>query len=394
MTINLEKNKGIFIIFLAMLGATPPLSTDMYLSAIPHIADVWGVKESLINLTLVLWFASFSVSILIWGSLSDKFGRRPILVSGLGLFVVSSFLCAASQNAGQLIAFRILQGVGAASPAAMVLAIIRDKFVGRDRHQAMAYLMTIVAVAPMVAPIIGALLLEFFSWRFIFMMQGAMVAISFGFALFFNESVPEKLDVSVTRLITRYTVHFKNREFMISSLSMGILLFPFYGFIAFSAIYYISINGLSEKSFSLFFALNALSFMFGSFSSSRIVKYMSDKNIITLSVAGCMVGGLGILLFADRHYIFMTVFMAFYAFSNGMSRPLIGSIIVGLVKTDVGSASSFLTFYQFMSGAVCMGFITYHWSDPVLVFGLMAFITPVVVMILWKMIANTINPEN
>jgi DHA1 family bicyclomycin/chloramphenicol resistance-like MFS transporter len=284
MKVSIENSKVLYITFLALLAATPPLSTDMYLSALPQIAASWGVGKDLINLTLVLWFAAFSISILISGSLSDKYGRKPVLLCGLTLFILSSFLCAAAQSAEQLIGFRILQGIGAGAPSSIVLAIIRDRFSGKERHQAIAYVMTIVAVAPMVAPIIGAMLLEFFNWRFIFVMQGAMVSITLLITLTFKESLRDRLHISLKRLLTRYNVHFRNKPFMFASISMGILVLPFFGFIAFSPIYYISINGLSEKMFSLLFGLNALSSMTGAYASSHIVKWVQDKTVITLAI--------------------------------------------------------------------------------------------------------------
>lgn len=392
MKINLEKNRGLFITFLALLAATPPLSTDMYLAAIPHIANMWGVLESTANLTLVLWFGTFSFSTLIFGSLSDKYGRKPALVTGLCLFVFSSVMCSASQNISQLIIFRILQGFGAGAPAAIGMAIIRDKYTGRERQQAIAYVLTIVAVAPMVAPIIGAMMLEYFSWRFIFLTQFFMVSITLLISFSFKESIQEKLDVSVAKLVSRYIVHFRNGPFMTATLITGVLLLPFYGFIAFSPIFYITVNGLSEKLFSLFFAINAIAFMTGSFTSSRIVKYIQDKKVITISVLGCLIGGLGILTLAKVNFLFFTLFMFIYSFSTGINRPVSGGLILGLVKTDVGSASSLLVFYQFMAGACSMALVTYHWADPVMVFGLLCMFVPIFVLIFWLLIVKSLNP--
>ncbi|WP_321531341.1 multidrug effflux MFS transporter [uncultured Desulfuromonas sp.] len=389
---SIEHHKALYVTYLALLAATPPLSTDMYLAALPEIASTWGVGKDLINLTLVLWFASFSVSILISGSLSDKYGRKPLLLWGLSLFVATSFLCAGASSAQMLILFRIFQGLGAGAPAAIVLAIIRDRFTGKERHQAIAYVMTIVAVAPMVAPIIGAMLLEFFNWRFIFVMQGVMVSITLLVTFTFKESLADPLNISLKRLMTRYTVHFRNKEFMFASISMGILVLPFYGFIAFSPIYYITIHGLSEKMFSLLFGLNALSSMCGAFSSSFIVKWVSDKTVITVSIYGCVIAGIGLIVLGSQHFLYFFAFMAFFSFCTGISRPISGNMILGLVKTDVGSASSFLVFYQFISGALCMAFVTLQWSYPVLVYGSLTTIVSILVLILWARIVPHLNP--
>jgi DHA1 family bicyclomycin/chloramphenicol resistance-like MFS transporter len=388
---DIDKHKALYIIFLAMLAATPPLSTDMYLAAIPQITELWNIGKDLANLTLVLWFVSFSIFILIAGSLSDKYGRKPILISGLIIFVCSSFLCAASQNITQLILFRIFQGIGAAAPSAIVMAIIRDRFAGSERQQAIAYVMTIVAIAPMIAPLIGAFLLEWFSWRFIFLLQGGMVLLTLMIASGFTETIREKLTTPLLQLVTRYRVHFSHREFIFASLGMGLLSLPFYGYIAFSPIYYISLFELSEKMFSLFFGLNALCSMSGAYMATKIAKRFGDKNAITLSIYGCILAASGLLIMADQHYLFFLLFMALFSFCIGCSRPISGALILGLVRTDVGSASSFLIFYQFISGALCMAFVTYRWNHPVLVYSLLTLMTSLLVLLIWKSIEGRIE---
>ncbi|PLX66923.1 MAG: multidrug transporter [Denitrovibrio sp.] len=393
MKINLEKSQGLYIAFLALLAATPALSTDMYLAAIPKIAEGWGVGKDTVNLTLVLWFASFSFFILVSGSLSDKYGRKPVLTAGLSLFVISSFLCAFAGDVYQLIVFRILQGAGAGAPSAVVMAIVRDKYDGRDRQRAFAYIMTIVALAPMIAPMIGALLLKFFSWRFIFLSQALLVSFSFVLSFSFIETNIDKLDTPLHRLVTRYTVHFHNRNFMFAALSMGLLVVPFYGFIAFSPVYYISMNGLSEQAFSILFGVNAFAFMIGARASTFIVRKTGEKRAITTAIIGCITAGAGVVIFAQSHYLFFTVFMLIFTFSTGVSRPVSGALIVGLVDTDVGSASSFLVFYQFMSGALCMALVTRHWADPALFYGGLTLTLSVIVLLLWRRVACIIDPD-
>lgn len=390
----LENNKALYVIFLATLAMTAPLATDMYLSAIPRIATGWGVGKDLVNLTLVLWFASFSVFILVSGSLSDKFGRKPVLVAGLAIFVVSSLLCAAAQNVYQLIAFRILQGMGAGAPAAIVMAIIRDRFSGRERQRALAYVMTIVAVAPMIAPLLGAFLLKIANWRFIFLLQALLVGLTLLASGSISETNKDKLKSSILSLVSRYAVHLKNRPYLYASVSMGLLLLPFYGYIAFSPIYYITLHGLSETTFSLLFGLNALVSMAGAFSSSRLTRRFDDKTIITIAIIGCIAAGTGLALTADKHYLYFLVFIAVFSFFTGLSRPSSGALILGLVRTDVGSASSLLVFYQFIAGAACMAFVTRQWEQPVLVFSLMTLSVSILVLLLWLKISATLKPVN
>jgi DHA1 family bicyclomycin/chloramphenicol resistance-like MFS transporter len=169
-----------YVFFLAMIAAIPAMSTDMYVAAIARIAANWQVPESRVALSLVLWFVSFSVFLLILGPLSDKLGRKRVLLSGLAVFIAATFLCSAAANVYQLIIFRILQGAAAAAPSSMCMAICRDKYEGVKRKHILAYIGIILSVMPMVAPMIGAMMLRYLNWRAIFIVQGllAMAALA------------------------------------------------------------------------------------------------------------------------------------------------------------------------------------------------------------------------
>ncbi len=251
-----EMRSALYIVFLAMIAAIPAMATDMYLAAMPTIASQWHVPDSRVGLSLVLWFVAFSLFLLVWGPLSDKYGRRPVLLAGLALFVVSTFACSFSQNVWQLIAFRILQGIGAAGPSSMAMAICRDKYEGLQRKRALAYIGIILTVAPAVAPSIGAVLLAWFNWRAIFLTQGALGAVTLAVSIRYRETAAERVSGHFLYLLSRYRHVVANRRYLFSNTSMGLILAPFYAFIAFSSIVYIQIFGLSERAFGILFGVN------------------------------------------------------------------------------------------------------------------------------------------
>ena len=152
-----QNNGSRYIIFLAAITAVPAMATDMYLAAMPIIAKQWGVPDSRVALSLVLWFASFSVFLLVYGPLSDKHGRRPILLTGLALFTAASAACALATNVTALIVLRVLQGIGTAGPSSMCMAICHDigsasSFLVFNQFTVRAVCMKIVT-APWQAPI-------------------------------------------------------------------------------------------------------------------------------------------------------------------------------------------------------------------------------------------------
>lgn len=373
----------LYVVFLAGIAAITALATDMYLAAIPRIATQWNVPRSRVNLSLVLFFVAFSAFLLIWGSLSDKVGRKPVLVGGLGLFTAATFLCATADNVAVLITFRVLQGIGAASPSAMSMAICRDKYEGIQRQHVLAYISIILSVVPMLAPSIGALVLKYASWRFIFIVQGSLASLALLASLGYRETAEELFQGKLGKVFVRYRRLVANREYLLSTSVMGLIVGPFYGFIAFSPIAYISIFGLSEKVFGFLFGVNAFAGMLGAFSSTRLSGILPPRNQLTLCFAGCAAGGLGLLTLGSLSPLTFSGFMLIVSYFCGMSRPLSNHLILEQVSTDIGAAASFIVFYQFLVGALCMGFVSHEWAHPLRVFGLTATTMPLIILTIW-----------
>ena len=169
-------NKGL-IAFLTVLSAFVPLSTDLYLPALPGMTQYFGVPEYQTNLTLILFFVFYAIATLVWGPLSDRYGRRPILLIGLAFYTVAGALCAVAPNIYLLMLFRVLQAVGAGAAMAVATAIVKDVYRGKRRESTLALVQSMTVISPAVAPMIGALLLNLTSWRGTFWAQGVLGAL-------------------------------------------------------------------------------------------------------------------------------------------------------------------------------------------------------------------------
>ncbi|AQQ09359.1 Multidrug resistance protein MdtL [Sedimentisphaera cyanobacteriorum] len=386
------KNRKIYTLFLGLLAAVPPLATDMYLAAIPRIADEWSVEKSVINLSLVLWFAAYGIALLIWGGLSDRFGRRPILLSGLITFIVSTILCSLSQNANQLIAARLLQGIGAAGASSMVLAIARDRFEGKERQKLLAWIGIILGTAPMIAPSFGALILKYSSWRMIFIAQALLSVISLAVTLNIYTETAVSLDKGgFTAMLKRYVRLSKNADYMLSNGAIGLINPPFFGFIAFSATAYILHFGMSEQRFAALFGANAMCAILGSALCTQLIKRYSEYRLLTICFTGCLIGGLTLLLMGVPKWYVFFIGMGIYSFFLGLSRPLINHLIVEQVSQDIGAASSGIVCYQFIAGAIGMYIAEQPWLKPFLAFGIMAAICPLAVLLIWPVLLKRIR---
>lgn len=159
--------KGL-IVLIAFLSAFIPLSTDLYLPALPRMAENFKAAPSLINLTLILFFIFYAAGSLFWGPLSDKYGRKRILLTGLIIYTSASALCAFSGNVYQLIGFRIIQAIASGAATAVAQAVVKDSYSGRKRVSVLAVVTSMSMISPIVAPVVGALILSFTSWRGVF----------------------------------------------------------------------------------------------------------------------------------------------------------------------------------------------------------------------------------
>ena len=163
-----EPNMGAVLPVLVSASSVSIMSTDMYTPSLPHLPDYFGTTPEVVNLTIILNIFVFGISLLIYGPLSDRFGRRPILLAGMAGFVISSVLCGAAQSIEQLIGARILQGMSAAVEMVLALAVIRDLYDEAGQVRAFAIYGMALAIAPGLAPIAGGYIHVFLGWRAVF----------------------------------------------------------------------------------------------------------------------------------------------------------------------------------------------------------------------------------
>lgn len=382
-----------YILFLGLLATVPPLATDMYLAAMPTIANQWSVSEPEVSHSLVLWFLSFSISLLVCGPIADKIGRKPVLLSGLILFTISTFLCAWSQNLTQLIFYRILQGIGASGPSSMCMAICRDRYQGAIRKNILAYISIILCMAPMIAPSIGAIMLRYFNWRSIFIAQGVLSLISLAVSIPYKETLAEPLQTGWLGAYARYGVLVRNSRYMLCNSVMGLIPGPFYGYLALSPLAYIKIFKQSEFTFAIMFAINALVSIAGAYSCTRFNRFINDRRMITGCLIGCIAGGLGMSILGNQHFVLFAVFVAVITYFSGMTRPLSNNLILEQVKTDIGTASSFIVFYQMFIGQFCMYITTRQWPDKIYAYGILSTSVATVVLLAWLFFVARIRKQ-
>ena len=373
-----------WIFFLALLAAFPPLSIDMYLPAIPSLTRIWNQPLWVVNLTLVCFLATYSFFLLLYGPLSDRFGRRPLLKIGISIYILAGLLCAAAPNVEFLIAARMIQAAGAASAAALVLAITKDLFDFTVREKVLAYLGVVIALAPMLAPIAGGWILVAASWRAIFILLAAV-----GLAgLFGVHRMQETLSADQRNervdLVNTYRHLVFNRAYAAMVLVFCLAVIPLFSFIAASSDIYITVLGLSEQIYGYFFGFNALALMGGAFCCTRISGRFPSQSIISFCFVGIALGGLLLVLVPHSGPWHLALPMFLISFSSGLSRPPSNNLVLRQVEQGAGAASSLLMFAFMTTGAVSMWFISLNWEDKVQVLGVLGVICGSAGFVLWR----------
>lgn len=362
------------LILLSLLAAFPPLSIDMYLPAVPVLQEVWGVPFGVVNRSLVVFIVTFSVCLLIHGPLSDRFGRRPVLIGGILLFILGSGLCAAADSITMLLIARGIQGAGAASASSLSLALSKDLYEGAERQKLLGYIGVIMAFCPMLAPTLGGWVMKFGSWRVIFVLQACIALVGLYGVFKLKEPLTEFTKGGVLSVAGRYVAVLKNGRFVLMAMTFAMVVLPHFGFIGGSADIYINNFGMSDQLFGLYFGLNALGFMVGSFLCSRLSGTVKPVLILFFSLSAIFCAGTLLLGLGGMSPLTVALPMVCIAFSVGFSRPVANSMILDQVDQDVGAASGVMTFLMFTVGAVSMEVISMEWANKGMILGILALL--------------------
>jgi DHA1 family bicyclomycin/chloramphenicol resistance-like MFS transporter len=288
-----------FVLLLGGMGMLTALSTDMSVPALPRLAEVFQTGADRAQLTLSLFLLGFAFGQLVYGPVSDRFGRRPILLFGLSLYTLASVGCVFATSIEQLIVFRLLQGLGGCAPRVMSPAIVRDEFHADRGAQILSSVVIVMAIAPLIAPTIGGFLVQVFDWRAIFIvLTVAAIVVLAAVATQFGESAKYR-DVSATHIssiVRNYGRFLGNRACLGYTLINCGVFGGMFCYISGSPFVLIDFYGLSTQLYGLFFSLNGLAFMAGSSINRRLLGRRKPQRILRVGLAICMLAGILILL--------------------------------------------------------------------------------------------------
>jgi DHA1 family bicyclomycin/chloramphenicol resistance-like MFS transporter len=355
----LNRNSFVFTILLGGLVAIPPLSTDIGLPAYSATAAALRTTEPTVALTLSFFMLGFAVGPLFYGPISERFGRRPVLLAGLGLYLVTSVLCTVTPSIGLLLGSRLFQGFAAASGTVLVVACIRDLFDGATGRKRMSYVLMINGVMPLIAPSIGVFILAAGGWRSIyaFMTAGGvllMLGVLFGFA----ESIPKKSPhaLEIWHLLRGY------KEVLMHPVSAKAALLNAFGFgvmftyISCSPLLFISNMHVSQHVYGLIFSVTVIGTicgtLFGVFLNGRPAQ---PTLVIRLGLSLTALATFVLLVVSVGDFYRLPVIVALLFASNfgfGLSGPTVSYAAVQYLPHLAGVASAVLASSQMIVASI------------------------------------------
>lgn len=286
-------------IVLGLLAAVGPFAIDMFLSALPAIAEDLHASVASTQGMLTFYFIAFGLAQMIYGPWSDQVGRRLPIFAGLFVFGLGSVAATLAHNIETLIAARVAQGLGSAALMVVTRAIIRDQFTGYEATRLMSLIMLVFSVSPLFAPLAGAVLVQTVGWRAIFAVMAIAAALAFLLTYFFQPetlSREHRVPVNLRSMGRGIKQLLRDPLFLSITLVGGFGLGSFFVFVASGAFVYETSYGLSPMQFSIAFSVNAMGFIGASQAAAPLMRRYGAIPLIRFGVCGCTLALLGLLV--------------------------------------------------------------------------------------------------
>lgn len=357
-TATVPMHERVLIPLLGALAAFGAMSIDMYLPGLPAVAKDLNASPADVQLTLSAFFIGFAIGQLVYGPVSDRFGRRPVLVGGILFYIATSAVCAVAWNVDVLIGARFLHALGAGAAGVVVRSVVRDKFHGDLAARAFSLMMIVMLLAPLLAPIFGGQILDYFGWRAIFWFLTAFGALCFVAVIFMlPESHPpdRRAQTSLFGMMGNYLTVARNKRTIGCILTSVSAFGGLFAYVAGSPFVYIELFGVPAEYYGFLFGLTALGLMIGSFANSRLVMRFGARRLMrggvttaavsSLAVLAAGWSGVGGLISLVATLVLFIASLSFVA-SNAIA------LAVDPFPRQAGTVNALMGFLQFTAGAV------------------------------------------
>ena len=371
---------ALMIGLLASLMALGQFATNVYLPSLPTIRDEFASNDTMAQLTLTAYLVGFAVMQLFYGPISDRFGRRPLLIYGTLVFTLGSLVCLLAPSMEILIAGRVTQAVGAAASLVVARAVVRDSFDGDQLQRVMALVSMFFALVPGMSPFIGGIIEEYAGWRWIFALTGIA-----GVAVFFwmLRRIPETLRTPLPRLdmaavFAGYGAVMRSSHFRRYAFANAFIFGAMFAFFGGSPKLYIEVLGITPKEYGFYPPLASVGFVIGGFTVGKLTGRMSSVGICNLGLLVLILGtATGVVLplvdIVHKHGFNLSVVI--FVSGLGIFLPTAMATALHAFPERAGTASAMIGFLQ-MGGAATGSALVglFQEQEPVLTYPLVMLV--------------------
>ena len=375
------------VLLLSAANIICPLSLDMYTPAVPFLPEQFNTTASVVNLTISGFYLFFSLGMLLFGPVCDRTGRKPVLVGGLAAFAAGSVLCAAAWSIEALIAFRLIQATGAGAVCAVSTAIVKDCFTPERRTALLTILQVIMVIGPVMAPLLGGVILMFSTWHTTFLVLAAVGAVCIALSLLYRESLPaqDRVTGGMGNTFARMGAVAKNRGFATLLLIASLFSVPFMAYVSVASYVYTGHFGTSTQGYTYFFAATAALSVLGPLLYLRASRTgVSARRFTHGVIVVGLLASLALLVAGQANVFAFFACLAVFALLEASIRPYTTNILLAQNERDAGSASALINFAVNIFGVVGMGLVSlFSVQDYAFGLGVLMLGSMVAVAALW-----------
>ncbi len=353
-----RQHSSLRIVFiLGLLAMLMPLSIDMYLPALPVIAQQFGVPAGSAQMTLSTYILGFALGQLLYGPMADSIGRKPVILGGTLIFAAAAGACALAQSIDQLITLRFFHGLAAAAASVVINALMRDIYPKEEFSRMMSFVMLVTTVAPLLAPMIGGAVLVWLSWHAIFWILAIAALLASLMILFFiSETLPveRRQPFHIRTTLGNFATLFRHKRVLSYMLASGFSFAGMFSFLSAGPFVYIELNHVLPQNFGYYFALNIVFLFIMTIVNGRFVRRVGALRMFRTGLWIQFVMALWLVLSAAFDVGFWALVMGVAAFVGCVS--LVASNAMAVILDEfphmAGTASSLAGTFRFGIGAI------------------------------------------
>ncbi len=379
---------NVFAGSIMVLTAVVWMALDIYLPALPILKEEFKVSATYLNLTLTAGIIATAIGTLIGGPMSDKYGRKPVFASGVGLSLLFTFLCTFAGSIDFLIVVRGLASLGNGIILTVTTAMIKDTFSGRTFKNVMTVLQSAAIIGPILAPSVGSVIITWLSWRWLFVFIAVVSVVPAALILFARETWPEGKRISDSALkAVSDTLHTAgDKPFALFAGVMAVLTIPMWAYISVCSYIYITDFGISNMQYGIFYALGAGVSCISPFLYMVITRHSSTGRACEVCLGLILLSGVMLIAVGGRAPVLFLLSTLPFIIAEGMIRALGMVVLLEQYSHVAGAASAMINFILNIVGTVGASLATLNWNSYITALAVICIGCMAAALLLWIVI--------